>query len=121
MIEIINYKNCKDFDEYGGRSTQDPRSLPVGAFGWLGNPFQIGRDGDRNRCIQQYKTYFWKRINSDQDFLRGVLALDGKKVACFCSPLACHLDVINQWFSAGCPLTNAPINQIEKGADHGIC
>jgi hypothetical protein len=104
MIEIINYKTCKDFDVFGGRGTQDPRSLPVGAFGWLGNPFKIGKDGDRTRCIQQYKTYFWKRINADQAFLQAVQALDGNKVACFCKPLPCHLDVINQWFEAGCPL-----------------
>jgi hypothetical protein len=38
-----------------------------------------------------------------QDFLQAVIALDGKRVACFCKPLPCHLDVINQWFEAGCP------------------
>jgi hypothetical protein len=108
MIEIINYKTCKDFDIYGGRGTQDPRSQPVGTYGWLGNPFRIGKDGDRDCCLQQYKTYFWKRINQDEAYLNAVLALDGKKVACFCAPKACHLDVINQWFAAGCPVSTHP-------------
>ena len=103
MIEISNYRTCKEFDEYGGRGKTDPRSIPIGAFGWLGNPFHIGTDGDRARCIKLFKAYFWQRINQDPAFYHAVLALKGKKIACFCHPKPCHLDVVKAWFDAGCP------------------
>lgn len=102
-MEISNYRNDKVFDEYGGRPTNgiDPRTLKVGEFGWLGNPF---KDGTREQNIQKFKSYFWKRINEDDNFRLSVLRLRDKKVACFCHPKPCHLDVIHQWFEAGCPL-----------------
>jgi hypothetical protein len=33
-----------------------------------------------------------------------VMELRDKRVACFCHPKHCHLDVIEDWFQAGCPL-----------------
>lgn len=105
-MKITNYRTSNDFFEYGGRGARDPREVPVGDFGWLGNPFKIGKDGDREQCIQKFKTYFWKRINTDPAFLNAVLALKDKTVACFCHPKPCHLDVIKAWFEAGCPLKN---------------
>lgn len=105
-MEIVNYHHDKSFEVYGGRPSGggDPSRVPVGQFGWLGNPFKSGGSLSREQSIAKYKSYFWKRINEDEKFRKAVLELQDKKVACFCKPKACHLEVIADWFKAGCPL-----------------
>jgi hypothetical protein len=102
-MKVTNYHTDKVFDEYGGRPTKgiDPRSVKVGQYGWLGNPFS---KGDRTKNIGDYKQYFWKRINEDDAFREAVIELQDKIVCCFCSPKPCHLNVIQAWFDAGMPL-----------------
>jgi len=69
-----------------------------------GNPFKIGRDGDRETVIAKYKRHFWDRINTDESFLELVLQIQDCDLVCCCAPLPCHGDVIKAWFDAGCPL-----------------
>ena len=105
-MKIVNYHVEKNFDVYGGRPAggKDPTKVPVGQYGWLGNPFKVNGNTTREQAIAKYKQYFWKRINSDEQFRKAVLGLQKKTVACFCIPKPCHLDVIKAWFDAGCPL-----------------
>jgi hypothetical protein len=105
MIEVVNIRNGK-YDVYGGRPRggKDPRDCKVEEYGWLGNPFRVTHEAERESSIMQFKKYFWKRINEDVEYREAVLALAGKRVACFCKPKSCHLDVIADWFRAGCPL-----------------
>jgi hypothetical protein len=102
MIEVWNVYRGDNYHIYGGRpfGGVDPRNVEIGKHGWLGNPFR----GKREVVIAKYKRYFWDRINQDPEFLEAIRALEGKRVACFCHPKPCHLDVINDWFEAGCPL-----------------
>lgn len=51
-----------------------------------GNPFVIGKDGDRNEVCDQFE----KQILPHLD----VTALRGKDLICFCKPLRCHCDAI---------------------------
>lgn len=104
-MEICNYHYDKSFDVYGGRPPGggDPSKVPVGQYGWLGNPFKVIGE-NRDEAIKRFKVYFWKRINSDDVYRKAILDLKDKKVACFCKPKPCHLDVIDEWFKAGCPL-----------------
>lgn len=69
---------------------------PPPEFGCLGNPYPVEKYG-RHQCIEMYKDYFLKRIENDPEFRKHVLSLRGKKLGCFCKPLACHGDVIVEW------------------------
>ena len=81
MCVVVNkYKEA--FDVYIGRGSV-----------W-GNPYVIGKDGDRPQVISKYKELLWSRMQSGQVTVSDLLALDGKRLGCFCKPKACHGDVI---------------------------
>ena len=61
-----------------------------------GNPFKIGKDGDRKQVIEKYKEYFYKRL-TNPTFRDSVLSLKGKILGCYCKPLACHCDIIIEY------------------------
>lgn len=56
-----------------------------------GNPFVIGRDGDRNEVIEKYRIH----LNHNQT-LRNLIQqnLRGKDLVCFCAPHKCHGDIV---------------------------
>ena len=89
MTEVVNVK--QQYDVYIGRA--------AGSKGYFGNPFIIGRDGDRDQVIRKYKEYFLKKVEEDAVFKSKVLELRGKRLGCFCKPLACHGDVIKEWIN----------------------
>ena len=72
--------HCKmnPFDVYIGRPSK-----------W-GNPFSIGKDGDREAVIEKYTNWL---LNNDE-LLFDIMELDGKTLGCWCAPQACHGDVI---------------------------
>ncbi len=51
-----------------------------------GNPFQIGRDGDRNAVIAKHREW----LKSQPPLLASLAELRGLDLVCFCAPLACH-------------------------------
>lgn len=58
-----------------------------------GNPFVIGRDGDREQVIAKYEA--WIRKNPSL-MRRAQAELKGKDLVCWCAPLACHGDVLHR-------------------------
>ena len=56
-----------------------------------GNPFVVGRDGDRDEVIGKYEAWL-----QTQPQLVGSIKteLRGRDLVCFCSPKSCHGDVI---------------------------
>jgi hypothetical protein len=90
---VVNI-NSEPFDVYGGRAGN-------GYDGWLGNPFRVFAGKlTREKSISLYRSYFARRIEQSPGFRKRVLALRGKRVGCFCKPLACHLDVVAEWVNA---------------------
>lgn len=72
-----------------------PKGLPAGTIrigrpSMWGNPFTAERHG-RERAIQLFRVYAIDRMRRQPGWLE---PLRGKDLACFCSPLACHGDVI---------------------------
>jgi len=65
----------------------------------FGNPYIIGKDGNREEVIEKYREYFLKRIDEDPIFKANVIGLSGKTLACFCYPKSCHGDVIIEWLN----------------------
>jgi hypothetical protein len=66
----------------------------------FGNPFHLGKDGDRTTVLAKYREYFLERVEKDADFKRKVLALRGLRLGCWCSPLLCHGMIIAEWLEA---------------------
>lgn len=72
----------------------------VGRGSLFGNPFEIGRDGDRAEVLEKYKDLFYKKIKKDR-FRSAVDGLKGKRLGCTCRPRAgfqgkcmCHGQII---------------------------
>ncbi len=55
-----------------------------------GNPFVIGRDGDRGQVIARHRADLWRRIRAGEVPLGALAALHGRDLACHCAPLPCH-------------------------------
>lgn len=81
---VVNLRN-EPYDIYIGRGQ--------GEKGIFGNPFEIGKDGSREEVIRLFRIQFYQRLNFEPGFLDKVIALEGKRLGCFCKPLACHGDV----------------------------
>lgn len=77
MTVVVN-KDQADFDVYIGRP------------GKWGNPFIIGKDGTREQVIAKYEEW----IKKQPQLLASLDELRGKRLGCFCKPLACHGDVL---------------------------
>ena len=77
MTRVVNkYKDS--YDVYIGRGSK-----------W-GNPFKIGVDGTRGDVIKQYRDW----IQTQPHLLSSLEELRGKTLGCFCSPQACHGDIL---------------------------
>ena len=85
QTKIINIKSDEKYDVYIGRPSL------------FGNPFEIGKDGNRETVIKLYRFYFYNRLEHDTYFKSEVLKLKGKILACYCKPLACHGDIIAEY------------------------
>jgi hypothetical protein len=77
MITTVVNKRTDEFDIYIGRGSK-----------W-GNPYVIGKDGTRDEVIDKYINYLCT-TDLDQD----IDELYGKRLGCFCKPLACHGDIL---------------------------
>lgn len=75
--KVVHCKREK-YDIYIGRPSK-----------W-GNPFEIGKDGTREEVIERYRQY----IFMDVKLRRELGELKGKTLGCWCSPEACHGDVL---------------------------
>lgn len=89
VTRVVNKKKTDDFDVYIGRGSP-----------W-GNPFAIGygEGPDRAEVIEKYREYFTEKLATDESFKKGVLAMKGLRLACFCKPEACHGDVIAEYLN----------------------
>ena len=68
---------------------KSPFDIYIGRPSKWGNPFTIGKDGTREEVIEKYRDWLTEDMK--------VMAreeLRGKILGCWCSPLACHGDVL---------------------------
>ena len=84
--------NKSEYDVYIGRAGK-------GQDGYWGNPFTIGRDGDRLRILALYRAYFNNRIINDPEFFERLQLLIGKRLGCFCNPKSCHGDIMRDYLN----------------------
>lgn len=74
----------------------DPDIVYVGRGSPFGNPFvmQNKSDEERARVIEEYRHWLWAQIQQGAITKEMLLELDGKRLACYCAPRACHGDVL---------------------------
>jgi len=64
-----------------------------------GNPFKIGKDGDRTDVIVKFDLWLNGKDFVDfkqpklQKILNNIDQLDGQTIACWCKPRECHGDI----------------------------
>jgi hypothetical protein len=81
---------CKDaFDVYIGRD-----SKRFGAGGKFANPFWMRDESQREKVIEDFRRYLWEEIKTGKITKEELLALDGKRLGCYCHPKKCHGDVL---------------------------
>lgn len=107
MTTVVNIHKRQEYDVYIGRAGH-------GHDGYFGNPIPL--DGiTREQCIEQYRIYFYNRIEKDPEFKRRILELKGKRLGCFCMPHLCHGMVIVEYLE-GIPVDK----QIEKPQSYNM-
>lgn len=79
MSFVVHCKRTK-YDVYIGRPSI-----------W-GNPFEIGKDGDRKEVIWKYMRWL---LTQPELMERAHKELKGKTLGCWCAPQPCHGDVLS--------------------------
>ncbi len=76
------------------RTVKDPHPnvdyVYVGRPSKWGNPFRIGRDGDRAAVIAKYREWILRQ----PALIDALSELRGMRLGCYCYPLDCHGDVL---------------------------
>ncbi len=80
MSKITRIVHCK----------KQPYDIYIGRGSDWGNPFIIGKDGTRKEVIQKYDIW----VDTEPQLLAVLPELEGKILGCWCTPLACHGDVL---------------------------
>ena len=62
-----------------------------------GNPFVIGRDGNRVEVIAQFRAYAERMLQAEPEWLKPLV---GHDLVCWCAPKICHADVLVQLANA---------------------
>lgn len=95
MITICNKRNLKP------NLNQNSVDIYIGRPSALGNPFELGRDGNRDQVCNLYAQTWSNRMTNSTamrlEFSRVVnLARQGGDVrlVCWCAPLRCHGETI---------------------------
>lgn len=89
MTKVVN-KYKEDYDVYIGMGSQ------------FGNPFSTKESkhsvhlvSTKEEAIEKYREMWLKRLHKHPEHTKKLLlTLNGKKLGCFCSPKACHGDVL---------------------------
>ncbi len=68
-----------------------PFAVYVGRPNKWGNPFVIGRDGNREEVIAKYKGWLSRQLAKG---MLDLVELRGKDLVCWCAPLPCHADIL---------------------------
>jgi len=88
MTTLVNFRHIRFHSEV----------ISIDRSTIFGNPFIIGRDGNREEVIAKYRLWFYKKLE-DSKFKQAVESLRDKVLACWCAPLPCHGDIILEYLN----------------------
>lgn len=78
-MQVLHKRNATPGSAYVGRPTK------------YGNPFVLGKDGNRDQVIARFRAWLLTQPALIEAAKR---ELRGKDLVCWCAPLACHADVL---------------------------
>lgn len=84
---VMNLRQTR-FGVYIGRDFKDPRGR-----GKWGNPFEVGKDGDREEMISKHINWLNEPAQAELK-AQIVPELKGKVLLCYCKPRPCHGDYL---------------------------
>lgn len=98
----VNIRGIPHADIASGEVVYVGRRMPsVPSDGRFGNPHPVGYkcsicrvSHTRETAIEKFREDFQRRIAVDPAYREAIDGLRGKRLACWCKPLACHADVI---------------------------
>ena len=79
---------CKVLNKHHRGTLSD--AVYIGRGSKWGNPFVIGRDGDRAAVIEKHGRW----LADQHQLLRALDELKGCDLVCFCAPAPCHGDLL---------------------------
>lgn len=85
---VASVVNCREegYDVYIGRG------------GPWGNPFRMGTHASRETVIRAFEAWMRESMDERARWIRAhIHELHGKRLGCYCAPLACHGDVLAKW------------------------
>jgi hypothetical protein len=82
FLKVFN--KSKDYNLYCNLPLKD--IIYIGRPSKFGNPFVIGKDGDRLEVVKK----FYKYICDNPTLMSSLTEIKGKNLLCFCSPSLCH-------------------------------
>lgn len=87
--------NCNEGDDHLIQWAKDNNTYKfIGRsmhnLGW-GNPYEIGKDGNREEVCDSYEHYFERKLQLNSQIR---VALKGKVLGCYCYPKQCHGDFL---------------------------
>jgi len=85
---VINKHYSNRYDVYIGRGSK-----------W-GNPFIIGKHGNREEVIELYRQY----VLGNPELRNSIPELKGKVLGCFCKPAPCHGDILAKLANGELPM-----------------
>lgn len=69
----------------------DPKTdVYIGRPSKWGNPFVIGKDGNRTEVVEKYRGW----LLTNKALIKDLPELYDKNLVCWCAPQACHGDVL---------------------------
>jgi len=89
---------------HGGRVPVDAINVMRGPR--FGNPFVMGKDGDRGEVLTKYRQWLWNKIQNDKAYADQVRELLGHNLCCCCTPAPCHGDILEaaaKWLNSQGP------------------
>jgi hypothetical protein len=72
---------------------KDKYDVYIGRPGPWGNPFEIGKDGDREEVVQKYAEWL---LAQPELVEKAKEELKGKVLGCWCAPKLCHGNILSQ-------------------------
>lgn len=78
--------------------SKDDHDVFIGRPSVFGNPYKIGEDGSREEVIEKFRKY-WYAPEQSKLRKKAKLELTGKRLGCYCSPKACHGDIIAEFLN----------------------
>lgn len=95
LAEVVNIRDCPAGWQYDRRYVyigRASRAKGLKESPWA-NPYRIGNGKTRANVIQAYR----ERLGASPELQRRIAELEGKRLVCWCAPLACHGDVLAEY------------------------